>query len=93
MQSNGLMVALGLRTLEAHPQHIPLYFDFIYLMMVNFLFAAILAATVISALSIATPGQAALGHNSDSEQQFLIELGPGDRKWIVEEEKWALRRV
>ena len=28
-----------------------------------------------------------------TEYQYLIELGPGDTKWIVEEEKWALKRA
>jgi leucyl aminopeptidase len=29
----------------------------------------------------------------DQDEKFLIELGPGETKWIVEDEKWALRRV
>jgi leucyl aminopeptidase len=24
---------------------------------------------------------------------YLIELSPGDTRWVTEEEKWALRRV
>lgn len=25
--------------------------------------------------------------------RYLIELGPGDTRWVTEEEKWELRRV
>lgn len=25
--------------------------------------------------------------------EYLIELAPGETKWITEDEKWALRRV
>ena len=27
------------------------------------------------------------------EDQYLIELGPGETRWVTEDEKWALRRV
>ena len=27
------------------------------------------------------------------EETFLIELSPGETKWVTEEEKWELRRV
>lgn len=27
------------------------------------------------------------------DEQFLIELGPGNTQWVTEEEKWALKRV
>ncbi len=26
-------------------------------------------------------------------EQFLIELGPGETRWVTEDEKWELRRV
>ena len=26
-------------------------------------------------------------------EQYLVELAPGETKWITEEEKWELRRV
>ena len=28
-----------------------------------------------------------------NEEKFLIELGPGETRWITEDEKWELRRV
>ena len=27
------------------------------------------------------------------QEQFLIELNPGELRWITEDEKWVLRRV
>lgn len=61
-------------------------------MMMSLLLAATWV-TAISALTVAPRDQAILGHSSASEERYLIELGPGDTRWIVEEEKWALRRV
>lgn len=28
-----------------------------------------------------------------SEEKFLIELAPGETRWVTEDEKWELRRV
>lgn len=49
---------------------------------------------------------AALAHSKDPQivlqnpqvtieepDAYLIELSPGDTRWVTEEEKWALRRV
>ena len=33
------------------------------------------------------------GVYEESTEKFLVELAPGDTKWITEEEKWELRRV
>lgn len=33
------------------------------------------------------------GVYEESSEKFLVELAPGDTKWITEEEKWELRRV
>jgi len=49
-------------------------------------------AAAVSALSLLEPDQAVLGDDASLER-FLIELGPGDTKWISEDEKWSLRRV
>lgn len=49
-------------------------------------------AAAASALSLLEPNQAVLGDDAQLEQ-FLIELGPGDTRWISEDEKWSLRRV
>jgi bacterial leucyl aminopeptidase len=29
----------------------------------------------------------------DAAEKFLVELSPGETKWVTEEEKWELRRV
>ena len=44
------------------------------------------------ALSLSPPPQAVLDASA-LEDRYLIELGPGETRWIKEEEKWALRRV
>jgi len=49
-------------------------------------------AAAASALSLLEPDQAVLGDDVQL-QRFLIELGPGDTRWISEDEKWSLRRV
>lgn len=54
---------------------------------------ATLATTFVTALAIVSPEQAALRPSSESEDKYLIELGPGDRRWVVEGDKWDLRRV
>lgn len=56
-------------------------------------FAALLATPFVTALTIASPDQAVLRPSSESEEEYLIELGPEDTRWVVEEEKWELRRV
>lgn len=30
---------------------------------------------------------------TDEPDQYLIELSPGETRWVTEDEKWALRRV
>lgn len=49
-------------------------------------------AAAASALSFLEPNQAVLGDDAQLER-FLIELGPGDTRWISEDSKWRLRRV
>lgn len=57
--------------------------------------AALTAATAVSALSVVsrpnTAHQDVLAP-ADAEQ-YLIELGEGDTRWITEEQKWELKRV
>ncbi|KAI9880576.1 MAG: Leucine aminopeptidase 1 [Pleopsidium flavum] len=48
-------------------------------------------AVTATALSILRPDQAVLGDAASSEK-YLIELSPGDTRWVTEDEKWALRR-
>ena len=48
--------------------------------------------TAAATSSIATKHyQSVLGNND--QDLYLVELGPGQTRWIAEEEKWALRRV
>ncbi len=51
-----------------------------------------LLTTTATALSIVQSDQAVLGETAGAER-YLIELGPGDTRWITEDEKWVLRRV
>jgi bacterial leucyl aminopeptidase len=52
--------------------------------------AALAVATVsaASARNVKTPGQDVL-----AQAQYLIEMSPGETKWVTEEEKWELKRV
>ena len=54
------------------------------------LFAASLAAA--DALSLQSALQQVLGSDGTSKK-CLIETGPGETRWIFEDEKWALKRV
>ena len=44
------------------------------------------------ALSIPWLHQVRLGNDAVAER-YLVELGPGETRWIKEDEKWDLRRV
>lgn len=52
---------------------------------------AIVGLLTAATTSIATHYQSILGNND--QDLYLVELGPGQTRWIAEEEKWALRRV
>ncbi|KAL8674822.1 MAG: hypothetical protein Q9168_000803 [Polycauliona sp. 1 TL-2023] len=43
-----------------------------------------------TASSLTSRDQLPLG--SDLDERYLIELNPGEKRWIVEDDKWALRR-
>ena len=46
------------------------------------------------AFSFAFQLQNPLGIEPGSHQdQYLIELNPGEARWVTEEEKWSLKRV
>ncbi|KAF2091546.1 leucine aminopeptidase 2 [Saccharata proteae CBS 121410] len=59
-------------------------------------FCTLLFAAAASALSISREGQAPLQQpqlpTTAEPEQFLIELSPGETRWITEDEKWELRR-
>lgn len=48
--------------------------------------------TSAAASSLSQPKQAVFGIDTTFER-YLIELAPGETRWIKEDEKWALRRV
>lgn len=55
-------------------------------------FSALLALSAAASTfaSPALPDQQAPILN---EEKYLIELGPGETRWITEDEKWELKRV
>ena len=53
--------------------------------------AVIGLATTVLALSISEPDQTILAN--DDQDLYLVELNPGETRWVAEDEKWALRRV
>lgn len=56
------------------------------------LFIAACCSTSALALSIPWLNQVRLGNDAVAER-YLVELGPGETRWIREDEKWELRRV
>ena len=55
-----------------------------------------LALAACAALTSALPekySDQSVLHNAASGDRFLIELAPGDTRWISEDDKWELRRV
>jgi bacterial leucyl aminopeptidase len=50
---------------------------------------AVASAAALSIGSRLQPGQTVL----DAPEQFLVELSPGETRWITEDEKWELKRV
>jgi bacterial leucyl aminopeptidase len=49
---------------------------------------AVAAVSIASARNLKSPGQDVL-----AQAQYLIEMSPGETKWVTEEEKWELKRV
>jgi len=51
-------------------------------------------ATSASALTILRPEQqqAVFGTTAANEERYLIEFGPGDTRWVTEDDKWVLKR-
>lgn len=53
-----------------------------------------LVVIAVTAISIPQSQQTALKDQTTvSDERFLIELTPGETRWVTEDEKWALRRV
>jgi leucyl aminopeptidase len=53
-------------------------------------FLALVALSAATSAFASLPAQQAPLLN---EEQYLIELGPGETRWIAEDEKWELKRV
>ena len=55
-------------------------------------------SAVALAAALATPKEAQVVFQNpqvtiNEPDQYLIELSPGETRWVTEDEKWALRRV
>lgn len=55
-------------------------------------------SAVALAAAVATPKEPQVVFQNpqvtiDEPDQYLIELSPGETRWVTEDEKWALRRV
>lgn len=56
--------------------------------------AALLAPAVAGRfLEPAEGNNVQLYEGAEATEQFLVELGPDNTRWVTEEEKWELRRV
>ena len=47
---------------------------------------------VANAVSQVDHNQAVLG-SSEEADKYLIELSPGETRWVTEDQKWELKRV
>lgn len=52
-----------------------------------------LSATAINARFIEAHEQDQIAINNVEPEKYLIELAPGETRWVTEDEKWELRRV
>ncbi len=53
-----------------------------------------LCTSAVSALSVPQPHQAALNEQQTATSGlYLVELTPGETRWITEDQKWELKRV
>lgn len=53
-------------------------------------------ATSVTARSLQPLDQHAISFQKEepiTQEQYLIELSPGETRWVSEEEKWELKRV
>jgi leucyl aminopeptidase len=59
----------------------------------KYLFSGLAIAAAVSAVVL--PHQQAIGGSQEviENEQFLLELAPGETRWATEDEKWELRRV
>jgi hypothetical protein len=58
------------------------------------IFVLALVATAVTAFVVPQHLQNALKDQAPiSQEKFMIELSPGETRWVTEDEKWALRRV
>ncbi len=64
--------------------------------MKSSLLLSLYSATLATAAAYPNNAQAVLQDPQQTvveSDQYLIELSPGVTRWVIEEEKWALRRV
>ncbi|KAK1081302.1 Leucine aminopeptidase 1 [Friedmanniomyces endolithicus] len=87
----------GLLLSEQHLRYRPLHQQHRYTMRSSLLLSTLSVASISHALSIPTwrhaVNQLATGQNPlATAERYLIELAPGNTRWVTEEEKWQLRR-
>lgn len=60
----------------------------------RYVYQLALVATAVTGLSTSLHQQEVLQELVPvSQEKFLIELQPGETRWVTEEEKWVLKRV
>jgi hypothetical protein len=65
-----------------------------YCELMMFVLPALALAALTTAFTIPPSHQASLGDQlSLSPELYLVELNPGETRWITEDEKWELKRV
>lgn len=88
-RSSQLMIVL-IRT-----YHLDIHSDYhschIFIMKLSVL--ATIAAAAASAVSASNSAGEHLGQDVLAQAKFLIELSPGETRWVTEEDKWELKRV
>lgn len=56
-----------------------------------------LSAAAAAAAAVVAPhpasDQVVLDQSSQADDRYLIELSPGETRWVTEDDKWVLRRV
>ncbi len=52
-----------------------------------------LSAAAVNARFIEAHEKEQIVISNDDAEKYLIELAPGETRWVTEDEKWELRRV
>jgi hypothetical protein len=80
---------------KQHSSFPPLHPPFVAIMKSSLLLS-LYSASLAAAIALPKDPQVVLQNPQvtiEEPDAYLIELSPGDTRWVTEEEKWALRRV